>query len=416
MLERLFVFRYLFIKARRSIVRTMAFLSVGGIGIGVLAMIVVLSVMGGFDEAIKTRILGAEPHLLVLGPNDDAAKQKVADVVKNRGQVFKFSKQDVIVRTVDGIFSGALAQGEEPGFLQSLGKKVRHSVNVTETPSGAIATSKHASEPIDFKLGPREIAIGVDLARSLGIFEGDEVTLVAPETLLLPQGELPIYQKVKVKALVRTDVPDIDAHSVFYDVDVGLRRLHEAASLETGIQAKLKNPDDAGDLADNLKKLKIGKVQTWQDLNAALFYSLKMEKTLMGIFLALTVLVSSFSIIAVLVLLVTEKQKDVGILKALGASAVTIRRIFMSIGLALGLIGIVGGTVFGLLICWILIKYPLIRLPDIYYDTSIPVRVNSGIVIGIVVLGTLLTLGGTVFPAWRISLYEPIKAIRHDDN
>ena len=218
--------------------------------------------------------------------------------------------------------------------------------------------------------------IGVDLARGLGIFEGDEITLVAPESLLLPAGEIPIYEKATVKALVRTDVPDVDGHVVFYDADHGLSRLKDTASLEKGLEIRLKDPENAPDLAAKIRKMKWGPVKTWQDMNAALFYSLRMEKTLMGVFLGLTVLVACFSIISVLVLLVTEKRADVGVLKALGATKNIIRRIFVTIGLTLGLLGILGGTLFGLLICWIIVRYPIIRLPDIYYDTSFPVRVE----------------------------------------
>jgi len=414
MLERLFILRYMWGSSKASVVKTIATLSVLGISLGVLAMVVVLSVMQGFDDAIKNRLLGAEPHL-VTGENSAEVRPTIEKILGKRGVAQRYSKQDVIVRTVDGIFAGGVAQGEEPIGLANLAKRIRHNVEVIDSSSGAVATSKNAVAPIDFKLGPKEIAMGMDLARSIGVFEGDEVDVVAPESLLLPAGEIPVYEKAKIRALVRTDVPDIDSHVLFFDFGDGLKRLRQTASLERGIEIRLKNPDEAPKFADKFKKAGIQDVKTWQEMNSALFYSLKMEKTLMGLFLGLTILVSSFSIVAVLVLLVTEKRTDVGILKAIGATKAKVRSIFMSIGLALGLVGIFSGVVLGLIVCWLLKTYPIIQLPDIYYDTSVPVSVEKGVVLGIILLGTLLTLCGTIIPAWRVSKFEPIDAIRHDD-
>ncbi len=414
MLERLFITKYLFGKNKGSLVKTMAFLSVGGIGLGVLAMIVVLSVMGGFDEAIKNRLLGVQPHIVVQDLRPET-QNIVTQVIGAWGKVESFSKQDVILRTLDGFFSGAIAQGVSEEALEHLGRRVSSKVEVIDSGASVTTTSKQHTSGIDFKLGPKEVAIGNELARSLGVFEGDEVNLVAPENLLLPAGEVPIYEKVRVKALVRTDVPDIDSHIVFYDAASGLRRLQETASLERGLEIRLKDPSDSPRFAETLKKSGVLRVKTWQELNSALFYSLKMEKTLMGLFLGLTVLVSSFSVVAVLVLLVTQKRMDVGILKSLGATKGKIRRIFMAIGATLGLVGIGGGTLLGLIVCWLLARYPIIRLPDIYYDTSLPVRVDKNIVVGIVIFGAFITLLGTVVPAWRISNSDPVKALRRDD-
>jgi lipoprotein-releasing system permease protein len=412
MLERLFILRYMWGSSKASVVKTIALLSVFGVSLGVLAMVVVLSVMGGFDSSIKNRLLGAEPHLIVKSEN----MGQIQKIIGSSGTTQRYSKQDVVLRTGDGIFSGAVAQGEEAVELAALAKRVRHHVEVTDNGTGAMATSRETSAKIDFLLGPREVAVGVDLARSLGIFEDDDVSIVAPESLLLPAGEIPIYEKAHVRALVRTDVPEIDAHVVFYNVDGGLRRLRDTASLEKGIEIKLENPEDAPYYAKLLKKAGLKDVKTWEDLNSSLFYSLKMEKTLMELFLGLTILVSSFSIVGVLVLLVTEKRTDVGILKAIGATQNQIRSIFMSIGLALGMVGILSGVFFGLVICWVLKTYPIIRLPDIYYDTSIPVNVEKGVIFGVIILGAILSLAGTAIPAIRVARYSPMDAIRHDDN
>jgi lipoprotein-releasing system permease protein len=417
MLNRLFVIRYLLGKSKSSVVKTIAIISVCGISIGVLAMVVVLSVMNGFDDGIKNRLLGAEPHIVVKGETPGLFELLKSHIGEN-GQIERFAKQDIVIRTLDGIFSGAEAEGFEMEALAHLGKKTHHAVEVFDSGHISNSSKKSELENTRLSLGPKEIAVGVDLARSLGIFEGDEVSVLAPESLLYPAGELPLYEKAKVRALLRTDVYDIDSRVVFYDVSKGLRKLSDSASLERGFEVRLNNPDDAEKVAaeirdfDLIKNSKI-KIDTWRTRNAALFYSLKMEKSLMGLFLALTILVSSFSVVSVLVLLVTEKRRDMGILMGMGATKAQVRSIFMSIGTVLGFVGIGSGTILGLFICLLLQKYPIIKLPDIYYDTTVPVRVDFLVIAGVVVLGTLLTILGTLIPVWRISENNPIDAIRY---
>lgn len=414
MLERLFIFRYLLGQTKGSVVRVIAFISALGIALGAMAMVVVLSVMNGFDESIKKRLLTVESHLIVP-ESTGIESQKIRSLVKDRGTVDFYAKQDVIIRTLDGLFSGAMAQGFEENSLRRIGKRVRQAVEVTETPQGSISSTKSKLTRIDFHLSDREVAVGVDLARGLGVYEGDDVTLVAPESLLLPAGEPPIYEKVKVKALVRTDLPDVDSHVLFYNVRGGLKKLQDSASLERGYEVRLQDPYEADSLAAKFKAAGFKNIQTWGQRNSALLYSLKMEKALMALFLALTVLVSSFSVLAVLILLVTEKRKDVGILKAIGATKNKVRRIFVSIGFFLGFLGIGGGTSVGLLVCWLLVKYPFIRLPNIYYDTSFPVKVETSVIVGIIGFGGVLAFLGALVPAWQVSQCEPVDSIRSDD-
>jgi lipoprotein-releasing system permease protein len=418
MLTRLFVTRYLLGTSKSSVVRTIALISVFGIGLGILAMVVVLSVMNGFDDGIKNRLLGAEPHVVVHGQAPLLFEQ-ISNIVSDHGRVESYSKQDVVIRTVDGIFSGAVAEGFEPEALKHLAKRVRHSVEVFDTKHIVNSRKTTQLESMDLNLSNKEIALGVDLAHSLGIFEGDEVSVLAPESLLYPAGEMPLYERAKVRALLRTDVPEIDSRVIFYDIGQGLRKLSDSASLEKGYEVRLQEPDDADEVAAQIKKIELVKknnfkIDTWRTQNAALFYSLKMEKTLMGLFLALTILVSSFSVVSVLVLLVTEKRRDVGILLGMGATKSQVRKIFLGIGMTLGFAGIGGGTTLGLIICHLIQKYPIIKLPDIYYDTTIPVRIDYLVIFGIMFLGTLLIFAGTYVPVWRISQYDPIQAIRHD--
>lgn len=410
MLKRLFIFRYLLSKSKGSLVRIMAILSVGGIGIGVTAMIVILSVMEGFDGNIKERLLGVEPHL-VIGYAQPELKDQIQELVGANAEVLPFAHQDVLIWTVDGLHSGAEAQGVDRARLKSLGRQLSQRVEVIED-GGEIHTQERLVSNLDFDLGRREVALGRDLAGSLGIFEGDEITIIAPESLLLPSGELPIFEKAKVKALLKTNVEDIDRRGLFYDRSNGLPKLKGAASLSHGYEVRFKNPDDAFGVTAQLQEAGLSDVRTWKDLNSALFYSLDMEKTLMGLFLGITILVSSFSIISILILLVSEKKKDVGLLKAIGASKVRVQELFISVGLTLGLSGIVGGVILGLGICFILDTFTIFELPDIYYDTTLPVEVEYWVVGGIIFFGVVLSYFGALIPSWKISRLDPIKALK----
>ncbi len=412
MLEKLFLKRYLLTSSHSSVVRVLAWISISGISLGVLTMIVVLSVMSGFDEAIEKRLLHSQPHLTITGltPAQEITLKK--DI--STQSMTSFSRQDVIVRTVDGLFTGAEAYGAELSRINQMGKRVGHSVEIIEDANGTYSTGKTKSSDEKLLLGKDEIAIGVDLARSLGVFEGDEVTVISPESLLVP-GETPTYQKVKVRALLRADFSDYDSKYIYFRQDSqvnGLRKFRDTASLESGFEIMLPSPDYALQVKERLIAEGVTGVKTWQDLNSALFYSLKMEKRLMSMFLGLTILISSFSIMSVLFLLVTEKEKDVGILKALGAKKKQIMAIFIYIGLILGALGIGSGTLLGLLICWVIKTFPIIHLPDVFLDTHFPVKIEFLVIAGIVLLGAILTFLSAIGPAIKVANTDPLDSFR----
>jgi lipoprotein-releasing system permease protein len=377
MILRLYIKRYLFAPSSHSVVKSLSRLSILGIALGVLAMIVVLSVMNGFHETILKRLLKSQPHLVVTGLSAHGEKQLRQDVPQ--AYLHYFSKQDIIVRTSEGLFSGAVAYGVLPGRLEKLGSVIG---------------------PKILKLAKDDIALGVDLARNLGVFEGDELTVISPESLLVA-GETPTYQKVRVRALIRTDLNELDSKTLYYSDGVGLSRIGHTSSFESGYEILLPDPFLAKELKMRLLERGYRSVQTWEDLNSALFYSLKMEKSFMGLFLGITVLVSCFSVISVIFLLVTEKENDIRVLKFIGAKTRQVRDIFLVVGVVLGGIGISLGIIGGLFICWLIKTFPLIRLPDVFLDTQFPVKVEAPIVATVGLLGMAIVIGSSVWPANR---------------
>lgn len=221
----LFFFRLFFSRQAGSVVRSIALLSWTGIALGMFAMIVVMSVMTGFGDGIRRRILNVDAHIYL------PEIQRLSDVTDRWGQhpgvdsIEPYENQDVFVRTVDELSSGASARGLSSRELLRVGETLLAGRKLSEI--------ERAEELEPFRnLGEDQILMGADLARSIGVFEGEEITLVAPEALLLPPGEVPPFQKVIVRSLIRTNVADFDSQTIFYNIDAGgLRKLGRTASL-----------------------------------------------------------------------------------------------------------------------------------------------------------------------------------------
>lgn len=408
---------YLLSRRAGSLIRTVAWISISGVAIGVMALVVVISVMNGFNDQIRRRLLAVEPHLVATMPssngllNADAVKA-TADFQKFRNtrdvQTDLFENQDVIIRTVDGNYGGAIARGVEAQTLTYILKETRRAVApaVNSTPFNSVDVQPESAD-----LSKGEIMIGIDLARALGIFEGDTITLIAPEALLLPAGEAPPFERVVVKSLITTNLADIDEKVIFYGRGRSLQTFQNSPSRISGFEIRLPNPQDFQPIKSDLES-RGWKVESWVDRNSSLFYALKMEKFAMGAFLALAGLVASFSIVTVLVLLLTQKRKDIGLLMGLGLSPKRTRTIFVQVGLILSAIGIGSGLVIGLIVSVLLDKFPIPLLPEVYYDATIPATIDPLFVFGIVVIASLIAFVSAWIPARQTTRESPAEALR----
>lgn len=381
--------RYFFSKRAGALVRSLARLCVIANFIGVMAFVLVLSIMNGFRDSQENKLLAVEPHLVMVGENSAEtflsflASEQSSLKADHVTEIAPFERQDVIVRTVDGLFSGGVAKGLEPRYLSNMLVRAYESQNR----DGLYEVPK-------FDLGVNEIVMGAELARNLGIFQGDEVVLVAPESLLLPAGEIPPFEKVRVVTILTSDIADIDSQMIFYDQTKSLSRLRKAASLDRGIEIRLKSPGDAESWKKILEeKLRGAEFSTWADRNSALFFALKMEKVAMSTFLSLSILITCFALFTVLIMLITQKRKDIGLMMALGMSRARTQRLFVSIGALLALSGMVLGLVAGIGIAWVLGHFSIPLLPDIYVDSRLPARVDWAqigfICAGLVLLGLM---------------------------
>lgn len=406
MLSWLIFKNYLLSKRSGALVRTISRHCILGIGMGVAALIVVLSVMSGFNRTIRSRMLGVEPHLVIsteMRPTETQRLKLLKTLPLASGveiaSVERFETQDLIIRSIDGVFGGAIAKGYESRALHDL------MVRIWESSHGETAEPLSSSS----ELAPGEVIMGLDLARSLGIFEGDEVILVPPETLLLPKGEVPKFQKFKVRSLLSTQITELDSKLLFYSLS-GLKGL-KSRSLDTGFEIRLVDPQKA-DKVKTVLAAQGWKVQTWGERDTSLFFALKMESYAMTLFLILAVLITSFSIVIVMVLLMSQKRQDIGMLMSMGMSMRRIRSVFLQVGLFLSFSGIAGGMVVGTAIALLLDLYPLELLPDIYTDRTLPAYLTPNILLFVLISSSLIAIAGAVLPVWRYVLPSPSQNLR----
>ncbi len=418
MLELQFLKRFLLSPRAGSLVRTIAWLSIVSVAMGVMSLVVVVSVMNGFHESIRKRLLAAEPHLVIAldkRPTQGLGlKANLEDRLLAMGaEMDLIDRQDVVIRTAEGVFSGAEARGVESVAL----KRLLHAVDETNSISSKNSTVEvPLSSTIDAELLPGEIMMGAELARGLGLFEGDKVTVIAPEALLLPPGEVPRFERLTIKRLLTTNVADLDGKLFMYGRGRSLNGLGATASRRTEVEVWLPRAELARELKQGItaenSDLRPTAVQTWEERNSALFQALRLEIFSIGLFLSLSTMIAGFSIVTVLLILITQKRKEIGLLMSIGLSRGKARSLFTRLGMLLSSIGIFSGTILGVVICLTIDSVDTSILPEFYYDTTIPAKLNVGFVAAVVSLAMFLAFLASYIPSKRITEMEPADALR----
>lgn len=376
----------------------------------VSALVIVISVMTALNISIQDRTLAVEPHLRIELPEVGSDSMLIAQpiyqklVADKELKVHIFESQDVIIRTMEGHFRGAIARGMSRDSFSFVLEQMRR---ISQSRKKSAITQFEVEELVD-----REVAMGSDLAISLGIFEGDHVMIVPPESLLLPPGEAPPFEKVKVKRILSTNLADVDAQNIFYIRGEALISLRDAASKRTGIEVWMKDPFHAEELKESLKKFSQAKVDTWKDRNSALFLALKLEKFIITTFLSLAAVVAGLSMISVLALLISQKMREIGILLTMGMSARRVRDLFQKIGFFLGCSGLVMGLLFGIAVSLYLQFFPLNVLPHVYYDSEIPAKVKFGFVLTVTLVGLFFCWLGSRIASSMADTAQPSRLLR----
>jgi len=399
--------RYLKAKRKQAFISIITVISVVGVMVGVMALIVVLSVMNGFREDLMSKILGVNSHLLILnyeGPfsgYEKAAAQ--ADTVEGVVATTPFVYSQVMVNR-EGSVTGAVLRGLDPLSAPSVAR-------IGEMIKGGTLQSLDIEHD-----GLPAIIVGRELSKNLGARPGDTVTLVSPLGKLTPLGRVPQSRTFKVTAIFDSGMYEYDATMVY----VSLKEAQDFLGMEnrvTGIEVRV---DDIYK-ADRIGEAVSGKLgypywtKDWQQMNRSLVSALKLEKLTMFVILTMIVLVGALNIISTLVMVVMEKTRDVAILRTMGATSKSIMRIFMFQGLLVGVVGTLAGLFSGLGLCHLLARYQFIKLPaDIYYISTLPVRVEMNDVLFVTVAAVLISFLATLYPSWHASRVNPVEALRYE--
>ncbi len=372
---------------------------------GVMALIVVIAVMSGFESDITKRILGVEAHIL-LEKKDGKFKdyKPVTAMLESMDQiksVTPFIRTHAMIRSSFGA-SGVVIKGIAPESGDSPGGKLN-------------------LKPLARKKGPDGksslpgIILGRDLAFNLGVFKGDTVYIISPRGMIAPYGYVPSMKKFVVKGSFNTGMYEYDSTLVYMNIDEARHILRSGKKI-SGIEIRLTDIYEAQKLAGIIRK-KLGPgfvVKDWGMMNKNFFSALRLEKTAMFVILSLIVLVAAFNIAGSLVMMVMEKTKDIAILKAMGAKDKSIKKIFVFKGMCIGAAGTLAGVFFGSVLCFLLKHYEFVRLPqDIYYITTLPVKLNITDIMIIAVCALLISFIATLYPARQASGLDPAKAFRY---
>lgn len=389
-------FKHYFIqKNSHSIIRLLSRLSFVGMTVGVASLIIVMSVMSGLNRNIRERLLRFEPHLVITLTKDNSFEQikEILDSEHLREKVKDAhisDQMDVLVRTVDGTVSGAQVKG---------------------LPADAIERLPKRADLRGENLKDGEIYMGIDLARSLGVYEGDRVTLVAPESLLAGAGQFPMIEKVTVKGFFSTQSQDYDASTLVYDQKNRLKKLAASKSVVKVLNLYVNNPEKVDDVAKVFKDRGV-KIETWYERNSSLFFALRMEKMAMAFFLSLATIITAFSIVMVLVLLVSQKKKEMAILMAMGMSWRSVRFWISQMGFWISVGGVFVGALIGTIVSWLIDRYPISLLPDIYIDSTLPADIHPMLVIQTLVGALFLSLFVSWLASFTIAKREPSYFLR----
>jgi len=397
---------------RNGFISFISSVSMLGIALGVAALIIVLSVMNGFQKEVRDRMLSVISHVEVFDLQGAALPdwQATAAQVRTNPQVVGVapfvSNQALIARGDD--MRGAVVRGISPN----------DEATVTD-----IAAQLKDTTLAKLTSGAWGIVLGAELARSLGVAEGDKVTIVAPGGQVTPAGVVPRLKQLTV-------VGTFSAGHYEYDSGLALIHIDDAAKLfrvegPTGLQLRLKDLHQARTVAAQLGGL-LGptvSVRDWTRSNKNWFDAVEIEKRLMFIILTLIVAVAAFNLVSTLVMTVTDKRADIAILRTLGASPRSIMGIFIVQGAAAGVIGTLSGVLFGLLVAFnIDVIVPAIEgllhmsfLPgSIYLISRMPSEPQSGDIVPIVVISLVLSFVATLYPSWRASRVQPAEALRYE--
>jgi lipoprotein-releasing system permease protein len=397
---------------RNGFISFISGVSMLGIALGVAALIIVLSVMNGFQKEVRDRMLSVVSHIEIFAPPGLA----MSDVQQTMAEA---RRNPVVIGAAPFVSSQALvARGEDMKGVLIRGIDPAREHEVTELGSAAAQQVLERLQPGQFG-----IVLGSELATQLGVVEGDSVTLVSPSGQVTPAGVVPRLKQMTVVGLFNSGHYEYDSTLAMIDIDDAQRIFRLEGP--TGVRLKLSDLHQAPEVTRELSRSLTGDLylRDWTQQNKTWFAAVQLEKRMMFIILTLIVAVAAFNLVSTLVMTVTDKRSDIAILRTLGASPRSIMGVFVVQGAMVGVIGTLAGLLLGLLVAYnIDVIVPAIEsllhttfLPrDVYLISRMPSDPQGGDIWPIALISLLLSFLATLYPSWRASRVNPAEALRYE--
>ncbi|MDN3578910.1 lipoprotein-releasing ABC transporter permease subunit [Chitinimonas viridis] len=403
--------RYTRAKRRNGFISFISAASMGGIALGVIALITVLSVMNGFQREIRGRILEVASHVQAGGEGGRLARWQEADAT--------------LKQHPDVVASAPYVQGQ--GLLwhegATQGAMVRGIVPKLEEQVAGLGSHMVGGSLDALKTGEFNVVLGQELARALGVGLGDKVTLAIPQGNITPAGMMPRFRSFTVVGLFRIDMYQYDAGLALVDL-ADAQKLYRLGEDISGIRLKITDPLAAPTVRETLQASHQSLwISDWTMENSNYFRAVQIEKRMMSLILTLIVGIAAFNLVSSLVMTVTDKQADIAILRTLGASPGSILKIFVIQGATIGIVGTLVGVLCGTLLAYNvgavvsffegLLNFKILS-PQVYLISSVPSEVLVGDVVFVGTVSLVLAFLATLYPSWRAARINPAEALRYE--
>jgi lipoprotein-releasing system permease protein len=411
--------RYLKAKRKQTFISLISVISVGGVALGVAALIAVLAVMTGVENDVREKILGIMPHVLIQKTESrDISSLELEGILAQLDDFPEILTRSPYVAgqimiSAGGNVSGITVYGITPD--PDLAPPTLEEANM---PDGSLELLHNKYDNLGTPTGPQRdgIILGGQVARLLGVFPGDDVTLISPTGHMLPTGLAPKLKKFRVVSTFNSGFYPYDGGQAYISLTAAQKFFSMRDSL-SGLEVRVRDVFRSKTLAKTLAAA-LGSeyhIEDWSDMNKSLFSAIGLEKLAMFLIAALITLVAAFNIVSTLVMMVMEKQADIATLKSMGATSSSIMKIFMLEGIVIGIIGTCIGTVLGLVGCWAADTFHLIRLDSGSYFLQYLPFTATRIDVGIVIIASLfICFISTLYPARQASKLDPVVVFRYE--
>ena len=406
--------RYLQARRRETFISLITVISVLGVMIGVMTLNVVMAVMSGFEETLRDRLLGINAHIAIIRSGEPMRdyEKLLQQVSKENGVVAATPTiYGQVMLTAGSRVSGVVVRGIDPD-------RVNRVVNVQSFLREGNLSGLNTQHPIrveDRTVLLPGIILGERLANQLGVFAGSAVQVVSPLGSPTAIGVIPKMRRFFVAGILKTGMSEIDSTLVFMGLGEA-QKFFELGDAVTNIELRIRNVDQSRQVADEIQR-RLGFpyfAEDWTRLWPNLFSALKLEKTVYFLVLLLMVLIGAFNIVSTLVMVVMEKKKDIAILRSMGASQQSIRRIFLLKGCIIGFLGTILGDILGLLVCLLISQYQF-DLPDgVFLIKTVPVRMYPLNFVLVTFASFVVCLIASIYPARQAAKLDPVEIIRYE--